>query len=211
MKKDKIKYVVGVIVIVLTIAAFIYNNSMASGAKLYISNPQRGSEQHETLCEDEYSVDVYIDANNVGIGGFQIWVQYEKCLRISYAVTGDVDGNIKINDDKGRIIMYSNSGEKYNGKIKLCTIIFEILDDSTKENYDVHVYVNDGYTKVCDEANNLITLEGEKENNQGGGNNQSEENIPKTGEKTTIIFIILGMLILVTLITYIKLKKYKEI
>lgn len=169
------KYITWILFIMFILMIIIYNISLANDVRLYFENEQNGSEEHEILNEDEYSVDIYAETTQKVIGGFQFQLLYSENIELIDVISWDI-GEVNINVYSGKVVGYKNENSQSTvGKVRLCTLIFKIVEESEDSSYDVKIDFNSGYSKVKDINGDEIVLHSDKES-VDLGNEENENN-----------------------------------
>ncbi len=168
------KFIKRIFFIGFILVVIIYNISVAAYVKIYFNNEQVISE------ENLYCVDIYAETTDKIIGGFQLKLWYSNNLKLinDYTEPWDI-GNVTINEFDKKIVGYKNENVKSSpGKIKLCTLVFEIIEKSIDNNYDVKIDFNNNYSRIIDINGEKISFENENtmENNKPNNNPENEEN-----------------------------------
>lgn len=159
--------------IVLVIAVIVYNMSFANEIKVFFNVNQ------EDAGENEYAVDLYVDTGDKKVGGFQIKLNYPECLEMSEVIDGDV-GQTNMNKYAKNVTGQKNeNSEGKSGRVKLCTIVFKVIERSSDNKYNVKVDYSDKYSKIIGVDGKRIDVDdgtNNGENNNGKDNNAENGN-----------------------------------
>ena len=165
------KYITLILFIIFILIIIIYNISLANDVKVYFENERNGSKEDEILNEDEYCVDIYAETTEKVIGGFQFQLLYPDNIELIDVVSWEV-GKVDMNPYNGKVIGYKDENSQSTaGKVRLCTLIFKVLEESENGSYDVRIDFNNNYSKVKDIKGDTIDLESDKENGSTSGGN----------------------------------------
>lgn len=154
--------------IIMVIAVVVYNMSFAKEIKVYFEDNQ------EDAGENTYAVDLYVDTGDEKVGGFQLKLSYPECLEMAEVIDGDV-GQTNMNKYAKNVTgQKSETSEGKSGKVKLCTVVFRVIESSSDGKYDVKVNYSDNYSRIIGVDGKRIDVD--EEQNNGGSNNNGENN-----------------------------------
>jgi len=154
----------------LIVAVVVYNMSFANEIKVYMSD------NNEEAGESEYAVDLYVDTGDIKVGGFQLKLSYPECLEMKEVIDGDV-GQTDMNKYAKKITgQKGENSEGKSGKVKLCTVVFKVIERSSDNKYNVKIDYTDKYSKVVGVDGKRIDVDDGTNNDGNEGNNGANNN-----------------------------------